>query len=129
MTTIIKNIGQLPSVEKARYAILSRATQKIRGEAVTNAPYETGTLRRSILSEVTPTYGKVGSNLPYARFREFGGTIVPKKAKMLAWKRGWKWHFAKKVTQKWKPYLIPAFEKVKSDMGDIIDGELTKTTL
>lgn len=85
----VKSTGKLPDITKARVKTLYKITQNIRSKAVTNSPYDTGTLRRSILSDVQPTLGvgKVGTNLPYARMREFGGTIVPKKAKMLAWKK------------------------------------------
>lgn len=85
--TTVKITGKFPDIAKAKIIALSRITQNIRTKAVTNAPYKTGTLRRSILSDVTADIGKVGTNLPYARIREFGGTILPKNKKMLAWKK------------------------------------------
>lgn len=112
----------------ARRAILARATASIQASAINNAPYDTGTLRRSISQDIRQDYGKVGSNMPYARIQEYGGTIVPKRAKFLAWQKNGRWYRAKKVILKARPYLIPAFEKTKRELGGIIDRELEKTT-
>lgn len=58
-TVTIKNEGKLPDIKVAERAILMRATQAIRSEAVINAPYDTGLLRKSISGQVTQNYGKV----------------------------------------------------------------------
>ena len=78
---------------------------------------------------------EVGSNLIYARIREFGGVILPKRKKFLSWwtteppkgVASWKYSkkgvnanigaaahrvFAKRVVQKGKPYLSPAVKQV-----------------
>ncbi len=127
---IVKNTGKLPDIAKAKIKTIYKITQNIRSKAVTNSPYKTGTLRRSILSDVQPELGqgKVWSNLPYARMREFGGVITPKKAKMLAWKSGGKWHFAKRVVQKWKPYLIPAYNSEIPKIGATLKSFIESTT-
>lgn len=47
----------------------------------------TGTLRRSVqldLSDIRKLKVRVGPNTPYAEIQEFGGTILPSKAKALA---------------------------------------------
>lgn len=68
-------------------------------------------------------------NIKYARIQEEGGIIRPKNKKLLAWKtKSGKWAFAKQVEITPQPYLIPAYEKVKADLGGIIDAEITKTT-
>lgn len=78
---------------------------------------------------------EVGSNLIYARIREFGGTIVPRRKKFLSWwtteplkgVKSWKYSkkgvnanigaaahrvFAKRAVQTGKPYLSPAVKQV-----------------
>jgi len=99
-------------------------------------PYKTGTLRRSLhvggatnlTSEFkagegysdlgvgkregnsVEVYG--GTDVIYARIREFGGTIKAKKAGWLRWKgEDGAWHRARQVTQSGKPYLRPAFDE------------------
>jgi hypothetical protein len=81
----------------------------------------------------------VGSNMIYARIREEGGTIVPVHKKFLSWwttdplqgdAKSWSGRskksvaanvgagahrvFAKRVTQRGKPYLRPALETVQN---------------
>ena len=126
--SMIKSTGSLPDIKRAVNLTLHKIAQDVRSEAVIKSPYKTGTLRRSIISDVTETQAKVGSNLPYARMREYGGIIVPKRAKMLAWKSGGKWHYAKKVVQRAKPYLIPAYEKGVVNVGKILESFINYTT-
>jgi hypothetical protein len=125
---MIKSTGHLPDIKKAINLTLHKTAQDVRSEAVVNAQYKTGTLRRSILSDIQETQAVVWSNLPYARMREFGWTIVPKRAKMLAWKSGWVWHYAKKVVQKAHPYLIPAYEKWVKNVGKVLESFIAFTT-
>lgn len=49
-----------------------------------------------------------GGSVPYARIQHEGGTITPKKAKVLAWEKDGEWHYAKKVTIKGTKYLKKA---------------------
>jgi HK97 gp10 family phage protein len=63
--------------------------QVIRNGASRRAPRKSGNLRRSIVAEVKESNDEqatieIGTNLDYAAIQEFGGTIVPKKAKLLA---------------------------------------------
>lgn len=118
----------LPDIAKAKRKAIVIVTNNIRNDSVESAPYQTGTLRRSILTDVSETQGKVGTNLPYARIREYGGTILPKNKPRLAWQKNWKWIFAKKVVQKWKPYLIPAYKKWIAEIWKILEREIEKAT-
>lgn len=105
-------------------------------DAKRRAQYLTGTLRRSIhvggAGDLTPdfapgeayhdlgrgqqtsasveVYG--GTNVIYAKQREFGGTIRPKAKKLLSWmdRTTGKRIFAKSVTQKAHPFMRPAFD-------------------
>jgi hypothetical protein len=53
-----------------------------------------------------------GNGVPYGRIQELGGTIRPKKAKMLIWKGDdGKTHAAHQVTIKGKHYLQKAGDK------------------
>lgn len=72
--------------------LLERATLAVQKEAMARTPVVTGHLRRSLTTAIdpapAPTWGKVGSNLVYAPFIEFGerhdrrakGGIVRRKA-------------------------------------------------
>jgi len=131
MTSEVKIIskGQLPDIKRAERNTIIKITHEIRSTAITLSPYATWTLRRSILSDTTnPTLWKVWSNLPYARIREFWGTILPKNKPRLAWKKNGKWIYANKVVQKWKPYLMPAFEQWKAHIWAVLEAEIEKTT-
>ncbi len=83
-------------------------------------------LRDSIDYAATPTKVMVGSNLPYARIHQYGGTIRPKKAKRLVFKgSGDKTVFAKEVTIPARPYLGVSetdMEEVKGTMEDFLKG-------
>lgn len=66
---------------------------------------DSGRLRASLTSEVASDRVSVGTNLIYAPPHQFGATIVPVRAKMLAWQVGNAWHFAKRVTIPPRPFL------------------------
>jgi hypothetical protein len=94
----------------------------------------------------------VGSNAIHARIREEGGTIVPIHKKWLSWlttdplkgdSKSWSGRskksvqanigagahrvFAKKVTQRGKPYLRPALEQVQRERaGENVIGALVR---
>lgn len=61
------------------------------------------------------TVGSAG--VIYAAIHEFGGTILPKRAKMLSWisKRTGERIFAKSVTIPARPYIRPAVDEHKQD--------------
>ena len=88
---------------------IDKSLVMLQANAKFNAPVDSGLLRRSI--NVRPAQrhgstieGSVGTLLRYAIPQEVGtgiyagnGYIYPKRAKVLAWKRGGKWHFARRV--------------------------------
>lgn len=83
-------------------------------------------LRDSIDYAATPTRVMVGSNLPYARIHQYGGTIRPKKAKALRFRGpGGEMIMAKQVTIPARPYLGVSeadMEEVKGTMEDFLKG-------
>lgn len=90
----------------------------VENAAKEKAPFKTGSLRRSIHTEVTEQrrdYAEVtvGTDLVYAAQVEFGGTIVPKKGKFLVFEVDGETVFARSVTQVARPYLRPAFDEKK----------------
>lgn len=95
------------------------------------APYRTGTLRRSIHTEVegddSRAEATIGTDVVYAAQVEFGGTITPKKAKMLHWvgSDGLD-HFAFAVTQPARPFLRPAFDEERGAAVDEVKAALTE---
>jgi len=112
----LSRLAQGDVLEQALHA----GAQEIRNAAHDKAPYLTGTLRRSIHSETTEKNGakvtvQVGTDLEYAAMQEFGGTVVPKRAKMLAFEVDGKKVFARKVEIPAHPYLRPAFDEQKGE--------------
>lgn len=110
---------------------LRRCGDQMRNEAGTDAPYDTGNLKRSITMKM---YGDkkvvVGSNLVYARIHDEGGVIYPKRKKFLYFQIGGKWVAAKKVRikkYKGRGYLTPAFEKLAGgDAAKIFTEEINR---
>jgi hypothetical protein len=126
-----------------------RAVQDVVGEAKQNAPVSVsrgfklnaldvqGGLRASITSEaidVSPVglSTRVGSAVRHAAMREFGGTIVPVRRRLLAWQDPitGEWRFAKRVVQKpggprqgYKPWLRPAGDKFPAFMDAHLRAE------
>ena len=60
---------------------MEKVVKKIEADAKRNAPVKTGTLRRSITSRVEEggKLGKVGTNLPYAPYQEYGTIYIEGK--------------------------------------------------
>jgi hypothetical protein len=127
----------------------SRAVQDVVGQARQNAPVSVsrgmklnagdvqGGLRGSITAEpiretATEQRTRVGSAARHAAMREFGGTILPVRKKLLAWRdpATGKWIFAKRVTQLpggarqgHKPWLRPAAEQFAAFMTEHLRAE------
>lgn len=84
-----------------------------------NAPYKTGTLKRSIDHETIEkskdaVFVAVGTNLEYAAIQEFGGTIESKSGGLLVFKTDdGEWHSVPSVTVPAHPYLRPALDEKK----------------
>lgn len=102
MTEVTKG---MQNASKAFDAIMERALNQsltaVTNMAKQNAPYKSGNLRRSITNEpLGKLRGIVTANTPYAKYVEVGTaphTIVPKRAKVLAFKSGGSMVFTKKV--------------------------------
>jgi len=64
----------------------------------------------------------------YARIHEFGGTIVPKRAKMLHWvdKTTGKDVFAMRAVIPARPYMRPAIDENKKEIFDAMITQISK---
>lgn len=123
---------------KAIDVALVNIGEEMANEARDNAPYKTGSLRRSIISKPTKTKVEVGTDLEYARIHDLGGTIsahtiTPRNAKALRFMIGGKEIFVKSVNKparivkpyKGKGYLTPAFNRMKNGRAiDILSKEV-----
>lgn len=121
---VYKNLRE--NFPKALKKSVFQIGNEMKNEGVQNAPYDTGTLRRSIkLERSNAGYTvKVGSNVPYAKIHDQGGLIRaheirPKRKKFLRFWVGGKEVYTKLVKKpprrvrpyKGKGYLTPAFRK------------------
>lgn len=91
----------------------------VRKDASKNAPFKSGTLRRSLTEKVYSDKAIVWTNVVYARIHELWWTILPKKWPYLTFKVWWKRVRTKKVNIKARPYLKPALEDNISSIGRI----------
>ena len=111
--------------DEAARKVVTDGGHLIERRAKQKAPVLTGTLRRSIHVDSVTRLGvgrwesKTGPSVIYARQREFGGTIVPRNASVLAWKGPNGMVFAKSVYQKGKPYMKPAFDESVSGLREL----------
>lgn len=108
---VLKRLAKAGDVfEEAARAYLTKAGLMVEGRARELAPSDKGTLRGSIKAgKVKKEWGefsiKIGTNVSYAPYHEFGTGIYgkfnrpirPKRARVLAWKSGGGWVFAKSV--------------------------------
>ena len=88
---LLANLNKLNDLTLTKYLVdAARAgALLIINVAKQKAPKKTRTLSRSIHQETSKASRKyveldIGTNLEYAAMQEFGGTVVPKKAKFLA---------------------------------------------
>ena len=113
------------SRKKHAYMIEAMAKGKVAVKA--------GHLRRSINTKHGGNYSLIGTNVVYARAREYGSrayVIRPKRAKFLRFKgRDGKWVFTKKVNypagKGKKPYLIPSLEEVAPKFANDVERILS----
>lgn len=99
---------------------LTAGAQLIVNDAKENAPYLSGTLKRSIHSSQPSLNSgrwevRIGTNLEYARIHEYGGTIRAKNKPFLVFKIGGKLIFTKSVQIPPRPYLRPAFDSQRTN--------------
>ncbi len=113
------------SRKKHAYMIESKSKGKV--------AVKTSRLKSSINTKHKSKDSLVGTNVKYARAREFGSkayVIKPKKAKFLRFKgKDGNWVFVKKVNypagKGKKPYLIPAFEEITPKFTNDIERILS----
>ena len=113
--------------------VIGRAAFTLEGKAKGYAPRKTGVLASSIHTEGPSISGvevsaRVGTNLSYAPYQEFGtgiyagkGMITPKRAKVLAWRDGGRWVFARAVKG------VPArkyFQRAREETLPLLSGLL-----
>ena len=94
-------------------AALVAGAAPVMNAAKANAPYLTGTLRRSIhILAQSPREVAVGTNLIYARITEYGGTVAPVNAQYLRFETlGGDVVFTRgPVHLPARPFMRPAFE-------------------
>jgi phage gpG-like protein len=89
------------------------AAEELREEAKQNAPTRSGELKSSIrITRLSGRSAKVGSKLVYAPVHEFGGTIRPKKGKVMRYQINGRWVTLRGVTIKESRYLRNAAKEV-----------------
>ena len=102
-------------------------TNKLRNQVVTNTPFKSWTLRRSIQSDISNNWMKaeIWTNIVYAPIQEFGWIIRPKTKPYLTFKIDGKWIRTKKSVIKWKEYFQKAMKKFnEASFNKILVNEL-----
>jgi len=136
---LLKLLNEAPAKFEQAVAIgLHRIGDEMRNKAGRFAPRKSGNLARSLtvdgakgsLFREFKNRVVVGTNLVYAPIHEFGGIIVPKRKKLLAWKTGGKngkWIFAKRVRipkYKGRGYMKPSFDLAAKKAKRIMNEEI-----
>lgn len=102
----INKDGSLAYTAKGKKQLAANAAASAGTGSAGKPLVDTGALRNSITSRADDEGVTVGTNLRQARLHQFGGTIVPKKAKMLAFPGpNGMILFAKRVTIPARPYM------------------------
>lgn len=100
-------------------AAITNSVNRVQSEARRRAAHRTGTMQRSILTQVNYPNGQVSVDSPQGIYNETGTgiygpnarPIVPKTAKVLAWKGPGGMIFAKKVNgMRAKPFFHPGVD-------------------
>jgi phage gpG-like protein len=131
-----KPLSALRTAQKLAKNTMSKARIKKLGKAYTPHKIlnDTGTLMKAVSLDgdshsVQSTSGDevtIGTNLPYAAIQNFGGTIVPKNGKLLAFPGlGGATIFAKKVVIPARPFIGFA-QKDNDDLSDVTANHLRK---
>ena len=76
-------IASNPVVARHLTVAMTRATAQVERDAKVLVPVDTGHLRRSITTDVTPFVGRIGTNVPYARDVEG----IDENGKLTVWSR------------------------------------------
>jgi len=105
----LKKIADPKRFEQAIDIALFNIGEGISSDAKNDAPYKTGTLRRSINSQLGKGYVEVGTDVVYAAIHEFGGRTGRNHS----------------VQINAKPYMMPAYEKMVNGRAiDIMAKEI-----
>lgn len=105
----LKKIADPKRFEQAIDIALFNIGEGISRDAKNDAPYKTGTLRRSINSQLGKGYVEVGTDVVYAAIHEFGGRTGRNHS----------------VQINAKPYMMPAYEKMVNGRAiDIMAKEI-----
>lgn len=94
---------------------------------------QTGTLANSISNDVESSTDKsavvsIGPTVEYGRIQEFGGTILPVKAKMLHWVNdAGEDVFANVVHLPARPYMRPAVDQHVEDVVKAVEAQIAAT--
>ncbi len=120
-------------LESIGMALVSQVGERFReGKGPDNVPWkkakrggqtlvDSGRLSDSVNHEVDGSSVKVGTNVIYAKPHQFGATIVPKRAKVLAFTVQGKAVFANKVTIPARPFLGLDNDSMKLIRGELAD--------
>ena len=126
--TMNSNWDKVVKGDFTKVGLLEMVTD-IHRRSVVLAPRDTSALVNS--SKISSIQGGYklsfgGSRVPYARIQHEGGTIKPKRAKVLSWEgKDGKRHFAKSVTIKGTKYLEKAADSVaRGDKGKYFRGKV-----
>ena len=113
-------------------AALHKACMLVEREARTNAPKETGELRRSITSKVEGLTGTVFSPLEYAPYVEYGTGLF--SSHPMGGRKNVPWLYRDERTGEYfytsgqhpQPYMIPALNDNREEIIRIIREGITK---
>lgn len=93
--------------------------------AGTSTLYQTGNLAASIDYQISGHSTFIGSALIYSAIHQFGGTILPKKGKLLVFMAGNALVFTTKVEMPARPYLGLSADD-KSDILEAVEDQLRR---
>lgn len=125
-------------VEQVSKERLTNSAKILFRAEVKEAPIDKGNLRRQIKYKYNPFKVTIWPNADYAKYVHSGtgiyagkGMIRPKNAKVLAWREGGQWRYAKAVKgQKANPFVTRAWKssksKIKSELNKILDDIIKK---
>lgn len=110
-TAAVKSLQRVRLVlgSEAALACVKAGARVLLNEVVPNAPYLTGTYRRSIrIEDVSETEVVVGSDVPYARRLEFGFVGVDKRGR----------HYHQAPQPHWRPAMAYKRAAIVGEMAD-----------
>lgn len=112
------------------FRALRDACLLVEEEAKKRAPVDTGTLRRSITTELHKDYGEVGTNLHYAPYVEFGTGLFASNhdGRQTPWSyqsADGEWHTTRGMSP--QPFLYPALEDSRKKIAEIFREALERS--